>query len=124
MANDKNETALFENTIFDGTEILWALDVAHLVRIDNSVKQSDCKGVHYRDILSNQKFHIKAANYDNSWCDLVGYNTVSSPIFNAVTQYMDADTVTKVKAGEYSDYESAVEFMNSVNEQKPKVSIR
>lgn len=120
MANDKNETSLFEGTIFDGTEILWALEVAHLVRIDNSVKQSDCKGAHYRDILSNQKFHIKEASYDNSWCDLVGYSTVSYPVFNAVIQYMDDETVKKVKNKQYGSYEDAVEFMKDVNEKGPQ----
>lgn len=113
-----NEKAILEGTIFEGTEILWVDGRAHLVKMDN-VRMSECKGVHYVDVVSKQKYHVKLASYDNPWCELVGYRNISStPIISSLLDYMNSEILNKVVSGNFSDEES-IDFIKDVEKQGP-----
>ena len=115
MANDK---AILEGTIFEGTEILWVDGRAHMVKIDN-VKMSECRGLHYVDVVSNQKYHVKSASYDNPWCELVGYRSISNkPTMSSLLDYMDKGILNKVVSGNFTDADS-IDFVKKVEKTGP-----
>ena len=113
-----NERAIFANTMFAGTEILWIEGKPHLVRVDN-VRMSDCKGAHYVDVITGQKYHAKLADYDNPWCDLIGYSNISNPTISSVLDYMNGELLHNVTSGKFTDMD-AINFIKSVEEKGPK----
>ena len=113
-----NEKVIFAGTMFAGTEILWVDNKPHLVKVDN-VRMSDCKGAHYVDVITGQKYHVKLASYDNPWCDLLGYSNVSNPVFSSVLDYMNGEILHEVTNGEFTDM-NAIDFIKSVEKEGPK----
>lgn len=113
-----NEKAIFEGTIFEGTEILWVDGKPHLVKMGN-VKMSECKGAHYVDVISKQKYHVKVESYDNPWCELVGYRNVSNAIFSSVLDYMNGELLHQITSGNFTDM-NAIDFINKVEKEGSK----
>lgn len=113
-----NEKAIFAGTIFEGTEILWVDNKPHLVKVD-SIKMSECRGAHYVDVISGQKYHVRLASYDNPWCDLVGYRDVSYPTMSSILDYMNGNLLHQVTSGNFVDLD-AIKFIKEVEEQGPK----
>lgn len=114
-----NDEALFKGTTFDGTEILWVHELAHLVKIDSNITHSACMGDHYVDVLTNQKFHVKSKPYDNDYCEVFGYSSISYPTFSSVMYYMDSETFNKVKNGTFTDAD-LLNYMEEVRKKGPE----
>ena len=110
-----NERAIFANTMFAGTEILWIDGKPNLVRVDN-VRMGDCKGAHYINVITGQKYHAKLANYDNPWCDLIGYSNVSNPVLSSVLDYMNGELLHKITSGNFTDMD-AIDFIKTVESE-------
>ncbi len=111
--------SLLEETILDGTEIVY-VDDQPLIMSYFYPRGAKCAGKHYKDIVSGKIYHIKNENNDdNEVCHYNDINTLSSETkIEPITPYLTSEEIEKAKDGKFTDADAIAIEQRITNESK------